>query len=82
MSMSHGDFDHDYLEAAGPGPEQHRPRLRSAAFAGHFDSLMLGRRGQEPPTSEADLDPAAGASWQFTSGWRPSMACAMTWLTT
>src|SRR5260221_5860851 len=41
MSMSHGDFDYEYLERlvvgpAGPG------RLRPGSFAAHLDSPMFG----------------------------------------
>ena len=50
MSMSHGDFDYDYLvrlvQAGG---------FRHLSFAGHFDSLMLGRRGAARPRTEAEL---------------------------
>ena len=45
MSMSHGDFDYDYLEALALDPATGRPRLRHLSFAGHFDSMMFGRRG-------------------------------------
>jgi hypothetical protein len=56
MSMTHGDFDYDYLErlaVAGDG----RRRFKLLRFAGHFDSLMLGRRGIPRPGSEAALHP-------------------------
>ncbi|HEV2772691.1 MAG TPA: radical SAM protein [Thermoleophilaceae bacterium] len=56
MSMSHGDFDYEYLERLALD-EEGRPRFRRLAFAGHFDSLMLGRRGIERPTEESDLHP-------------------------
>ncbi len=52
MSMSHGDLDYDYLvelvQAGG---------FRHLSFAGHFDSLMLGRTGLPRPRCEAELDP-------------------------
>lgn len=52
MSMSHGDFDYDHLarlaEAGG---------FRHLSFAGHFDSLMYGRRGIRRVRSEAELNP-------------------------
>lgn len=52
MSMSHGDFDYDYLarlaEASG---------LRHLSFAGHFDSTMFGRRGIKRVRTEAELTP-------------------------
>lgn len=57
MSMSHGDFDYAYLrDLALDG--RGRPRFRLLRFAGHFDSLMLGRRGIRRPRSERDLHPA------------------------
>ncbi|CAN5213623.1 hypothetical protein BH24ACT23_BH24ACT23_05750 [soil metagenome] len=56
MSMSHGDFDYEYLESLAVD-EDGRPRFRRLRFAGHFDSLMLGRRSAPRPRSEADLDP-------------------------
>jgi hypothetical protein len=56
MSMSHGDFDYDYLHqlAIAPGGT---PRFRWLSFAGHFDSMMLGRRGLKRAGSEAELNP-------------------------
>lgn len=57
MSMTHGDFDYDYLEALALDPRTGRPRFRRLSFAGHFDSTMLGRRGAERPAGEAELDP-------------------------
>jgi hypothetical protein len=54
MSMSHGDFDYGYLERLAVDAEGRR-RFRRIAFAGHFDSLMLGRRGIPRPRSEAEL---------------------------
>jgi len=56
MSMSHGDFDYDYLSALALGPDGNR-RLDRLSFAGHFDSLMFGRRGIERPADEAALNP-------------------------
>jgi len=56
MSMTHGDFDDDYLRALALTPDG-RPRFRRLRFAAHFDSLMLGRRGIPRPRREADLDP-------------------------
>ena len=55
MSMSHGDFDADYLEALVTAPDGSL-RLPRVSFAGHFDSLMRGRRGAVRPRSEAELD--------------------------
>lgn len=54
MSMTHGDFDYDYLERLAAGPDGRR-RFDQLRFAGHFDSLMLGRRGIPRPRSEAQL---------------------------
>ncbi|MEP6797749.1 MAG: hypothetical protein ABI890_06360 [Lapillicoccus sp.] len=56
MSMSHGDFDYDYLTALALGPGGTR-RLDRLSFAGHFDSLMFGRRGIERPSGEVALNP-------------------------
>ncbi len=56
MSMTHGDFDEDYLRALVLGPDG-KPRLRRVSFAGHFDKFMFGRRGIERPVSEQALDP-------------------------
>jgi hypothetical protein len=56
MSMTHGDFGYDYLERLAVD-EHGRRRFRSLSFAGHFDSLMHGRRGIRRPHSEAELDP-------------------------
>lgn len=56
MSMSHGDFDYDYLEALALDSGGRR-RVRRLSFAGHFDMLMFGRRGIERPTDEASLNP-------------------------
>ena len=57
MSMTHGDFDYDHLEALALDPRTGRPRFRHLSFAAHFDSTMLGRRGAERPAGEAELDP-------------------------
>jgi len=56
MSMTHGDFDDGYLASVVLGPDG-RPRLPRVSFAGHFDSLMRGRRGVPRPRGEADLAP-------------------------
>ena len=55
MSMTHGDFDYDYLRDLAIAPDGRR-RFRRLRVAGHFDSLMLGRRGVPRPRSEAELD--------------------------
>nr|CAA9338720.1 MAG: hypothetical protein AVDCRST_MAG46-1854 [uncultured Nocardioidaceae bacterium] len=56
MSMSHGDFDDDYLRRLALGADG-TPRLRRLSFAGHFDSLMRGRAGIPRPRSELALEP-------------------------
>jgi hypothetical protein len=56
MSFSHGDFSYDYLRRLALAPDG-RPRFRSLIFAGHFDSLMLGRRGIPVPSGERGLNP-------------------------
>ena len=55
MSMTHGDFDYDYLVRLALDDEG-KPRFDRLSFAGHFDSLMRGRRGVPRPRSESDLD--------------------------
>jgi hypothetical protein len=60
MSMTHGDFDYDYLRRLALGPDG-RPRFSLLRFAGHFDSLMLGRHGHARPSREAELDGARRA---------------------
>ncbi|ABL81596.1 Radical SAM domain protein [Nocardioides sp. JS614] len=55
MSMTHGDFDPDYLEALVSAPDGSL-RLPRVSFAAHFDSLMRGRRGAVRPRSEAELN--------------------------
>ncbi len=57
MSLSHGDFDYDYLEALALDPATGEPRFRHLSFAGHFDSMMYGRRGIKAPESEPALNP-------------------------
>jgi MoaA/NifB/PqqE/SkfB family radical SAM enzyme len=57
MSMSHGDFDYEYLEALARDPRTGRPRFAHLSFAGHFDSMMFGRRGISRATVERDLHP-------------------------
>ncbi|MET3143903.1 UNVERIFIED_ORG: hypothetical protein ABIB13_003640 [Arthrobacter sp. UYEF2] len=56
MSMTHGDFDYDYLLDLVLDDEG-RPRFRKVSFAAHFDSLMRGRRGAARPRNEAELNP-------------------------
>ncbi len=55
MSMTHGDFDDTYLRRLALDAED-RPRFDVLRMAGHFDSLMLGRRGVPRPRPEHDLD--------------------------
>jgi hypothetical protein len=64
MSMSHGDFDYDYLRRMVVGPDG-EPRFRWVSFAGHFDSMMLGRRGikrARSPTGSASARCSTGSS--------------------
>lgn len=56
MSMSHGDFDYDYLTALTLDRDGRR-RLDRVSFAAHFDMLMFGRRGIERPPDEESLHP-------------------------
>ena len=56
MSMSHGDFDGDYLPRLALDANGRR-RLRRISFAGHFDMMMFGRRGIPRPGSERELHP-------------------------
>lgn len=55
MSMTHGDFDYDYLEKV-VRDDTGTVRLPRVSFAAHFDSLMRGRRGIPRPRTEAELD--------------------------
>ncbi len=57
MSMTHGDFDYDYLQQLVLGPAGRRRRLDRVSFAGHFDKMMFGRRGIARPPDEASLHP-------------------------
>ncbi len=57
MSMSHGDFDYEFLEALALDPFTGEARFGHLSFAGHFDSMMFGRRGITAPRSEAALNP-------------------------
>ncbi|MDD2857172.1 MAG: hypothetical protein PHU75_00700 [Candidatus Nanopelagicales bacterium] len=54
MSMTHGDFDYDYLQRLAVGPDGRR-RFTRLSFAAHFDSLMRSRRTMPRPRTEADL---------------------------
>ena len=63
MSMTHGDFDDEYLRRLAVAPDGRR-RFELLRFAGHFDSLMLGRRGHPRPAGEAELD---GARREFVA---------------
>lgn len=56
MSMTHGDFDYDYLLDVVLDNDGH-PRFQRVSFAAHFDSLMRGRRGAVRPRTEAELNP-------------------------
>lgn len=56
MSMTHGDFDYDYLLDVVLDDDG-TPAFDKVSFAAHFDSLMRGRRGAVRPRSEAELNP-------------------------
>ncbi|MDQ6752598.1 MAG: radical SAM domain-containing protein [Actinomycetota bacterium] len=56
MSMTHGDFDYQYLLDVVLDRDG-RPRFDKVSFAAHFDSLMRGRRGAVRPRNEAELNP-------------------------
>ncbi len=55
ISMTHGDFDYDYLRRLALGPDGRR-RFDLLRVATHVDALMLGRRSVPRPRAEADLD--------------------------
>jgi hypothetical protein len=57
MSMTHGDFDYDYLVALAIDPRTGERRFEHLAFAGHFDSMMFGRRGIKRAKLESELNP-------------------------
>ncbi len=54
MSMTHGDFDYDYLRRLCVHPDG-RPRFGYVSFAGHFDTTMVGRSGARRPEREDEL---------------------------
>ena len=56
MSMTHGDFDYEYLLAMALD-ENDKPLFEKLSFAAHFDSLMRGRRGIVRPKNEMELNP-------------------------
>jgi hypothetical protein len=56
MSMTHGDFDYDYLLNVVLDDDGNS-RFKKVSFAGYFDSLMRGRRGLVRPQNEAELNP-------------------------
>ncbi|WP_028281031.1 hypothetical protein [Arthrobacter sp. H5] len=56
MSMTHGDFEYEYLLALVLTADGAR-RFDKVSFAAHFDSLMRGRSGAVRPLCEAELDP-------------------------
>jgi len=55
MSMTHGDFDYDYLRDLVTGPDG-ALRLPRVSVAAHIDSLMRGRRGIPRPRAERELN--------------------------
>ncbi|WP_199184324.1 hypothetical protein [Cryobacterium sp. Y62] len=56
MSMTHGDFDYQYLLDVVLD-EQGNARFTKVSFAAHFDSLMRGRRDAVRPRTEVELNP-------------------------
>lgn len=54
MSMTHGDFDDDYLRRVVLRPDGSR-RFDEVSFAAHIDSTMFGRSGAPKPESERVL---------------------------
>jgi hypothetical protein len=56
MSMTHGDFDYEYLLDVVLD-EDGKPQFNRVSFAAHFDSLMRGRNGIARPRNEAELNP-------------------------
>ncbi len=54
ISMTHGDFDYDYLRSVAVGPDGQR-RFGLLRMAAHVDALMLGRRSNPRPRREAEL---------------------------
>jgi len=55
ISMTHGDFDYEYLRRLAVAPDGRR-RFDLLRVATHVDALMLGRRSVPRPRAEADLD--------------------------
>jgi hypothetical protein len=60
MSMTHGDFDDEYLRRLVVRVDG-TPRFDSVAFAAHIDSTMHGRTGAPHPASERELQPHRAA---------------------
>ncbi len=54
ISMTHGDFDYDYLRGLAVGPDGRR-RFDRLRVATHVDALMLGRRAVPRPRAEPEL---------------------------
>ncbi|MBK8295408.1 MAG: radical SAM domain-containing protein [Solirubrobacterales bacterium] len=57
MSMTHGDFNYEYLEKLALDPATGKPRFSHLSFAGHFDMTMHGRKGIRKVKKESDLNP-------------------------
>jgi len=81
MSMTHGDFDDTYLRRLALDAED-RPRFDVLRMAGHFDSLMLGRRGVPRPRPERDLDAPRRHFVEMFERLQAEHGCASTWPTT
>jgi hypothetical protein len=60
MSMTHGDFDEEYLRRLVLRDDG-TPRFDDVAFAAHIDSTMHGRTGAVHPASERELQPHRAA---------------------
>ncbi len=82
MSMSHGDFDYSYLEALALDPATGAPRFAQLSFAGHFDSMMFGRRGLKRPPDEASLHPFRQAFCDMFARLEREHGVAAIWRTT
>lgn len=58
MSMTHGDFEYEYLLALAL-TEDGRRRFEKVPFAAHFDSLMRGRKGAVRPATKRNWNLSA-----------------------
>jgi hypothetical protein len=81
MSMTHGDFEPEYLRALVLD-DRGRQRLKRVRFAARFDSLMRGSRGAVRPRTEAELHPFRPRFVQMFRECAPRPGCGPTWRTT